>query len=52
MRVSDIVEWVFGEESVPDQIICFADSDWAGEVQTRKSSSGRTVLWGNTLART
>ena len=41
-RFTQLFEW---QES-PSQLTAFADSDWAGERETRKSTSGGLVMWG------
>jgi len=46
-----MVQW-FEWQNMPDKIVCFSDSDWAGCRQTRKSSSGGGLRFGKHIIKT
>lgn len=39
----------FQWQDAPAEMVCFTDSDWAGDKQSRKSTSGGVIMWGGHL---
>ena len=39
-------------QDFPAELHTFTDSDWAGNIETRKSTSGGAITWGNHTVKT
>ena len=42
----------FGWQDLPAELHTFTDSDWAGDKETRKSTSGGAITWGSHTLKT